>query len=115
MDVRTGKILALLVVLALSLLLCTVPAGSATLQRHTANDDQLAGVTIFKGGDDGEGIDSGDDDRWGNARTTGSDPELGTSHGDDGDGISEISSQSIMTSARLISIRFLFGYLVVLL
>ena len=80
------RILALLVVLALSLGLCSVTAGSATLQRPSATGEGVANVTTFMEGDDGEDIDGGDDDRWGNTNSIGGNnggPE--TSSGDEGD------------------------------
>jgi hypothetical protein len=114
--VRTGSFLALLVVLTLSLGLCSLPAGSATLQRHAATDEQLAGVTTtYKGGDDGEGIDTGDDDRWGNAHVDGGDLESGGSPGDDEENGGAINDERIFLRTHLIAVRFLFGYLVGLL
>jgi len=112
--VSTRRILALLVVLALGLGLCSLPAGSATLQRNAVTGDQVTGVTTYKGGDDGEGIESGDDDRWGNASIDDDPPESGDEPGGDGEGNSEVIGR-VMGRVHVISVRFLFGYLVALL
>ena len=101
-------------VLALSLGVCSLPAGSATLQRHSATDGQVVSVTTYKGGDDGEGIDTGDDDRWGNDPIDGDDPESGDGSGDDGEGNGEISGR-VFGRVHVISVRILFGFLVALL
>jgi hypothetical protein len=112
--VSTRRILALLVVLALSLGLCSIPAGSATLQRNAATGEQVVGVATYKGGDDGEGIESGDDDRWGNNPIDDDPPESGGEPGDDEEANGEISGR-VMGRVHVISVRFLFGYLVALL
>ncbi|MFH1689478.1 MAG: hypothetical protein ABIE42_04485 [Candidatus Eisenbacteria bacterium] len=113
----TRRILGLLVVLALSLGLCSVPAGSATLQRPSVTGDSVTTVTTFKDGDDGEDIDGGDDDRWGNntviGRTNG-DPAATGGDEEDDDVIDEARLLGRLGVLR-IEIRTLFGFLVVLL
>jgi hypothetical protein len=112
--VSTRRIFALLVVLALSLGLCSLPAGSAMLQRHTATDDvSVVGVATYKGGDDGGGIESGDDDRWGNTSPDDPEEESGQPGGDE-EGNDEINAR-VAGGVHLIGFRFLFGYLMALL
>jgi hypothetical protein len=118
--VSTRRILALLVVLALSLGLCSIPAGSATLQRTSATGD-VASVTTYRDGDgDGEDIDGGDDDRWGNLTPPdnggeGGDPEAGG--GDEEEGNGEMGTDRILGRVNVlqIGIRSLFGFLVIVL
>ena len=110
----TRRILALLVVLALSLGLLSLPAGSATLQRHTATDDgSVVGFATYKGGDDGEDLETGDDDRWGNDPVDDDPPEAGGEPDGEGDN-GEISGR-VMGRVHSIGLRFLFGFLVALL
>ena len=109
------RILALLVVLALSLGLCSIPAGSATLQRPSVTGESVTSFTTFKDGDDGEDLDGGDDDRWGNAEPPdGDDPEAG----DGGEGDDGMSGEARMLG-RLgmlrLELKILFGFLVILL
>lgn len=110
----TRRILALLVVLALSLGVFSLPAGSATLQRHTASVGTEVGVTTYKGGDDGDGIENGDDDRWGNISVDGDDPEIGGSPDEDED---EAISDRVQKRVHSIDeqLRILFRFLVALL
>ena len=107
------RILALLVVLALSLGLCSIPAGSATLQRPSVTGESVTSFTTFKDGDDGEDLDGGDDDRWGNTEPP-DDPEAG----DDGEGDDGMSGEARMLG-RLgmlrLELKILFGFLVILL
>ncbi len=113
----TRRILALLVVLALSLGLCSVPAGSATLQRPSVTDDEVISDASFKDGDDGEDIDGGDDDRWGNLTINGGDNgDQGTAGGDEDDdeALSEISMIGRLGVLN-IGVRTLFGFLVIML
>ena len=110
------RILALLVVLALSLGLCSIPAGSATLQRPSVTGESVTTLTTFKDGDDGEDLDGGDDDRWGNAQPTGGDddPEVG----DGGEGDGGISGESRVFGrfgVLRLELEILFGFLVILL
>ncbi|HYW69332.1 MAG TPA: hypothetical protein VE960_06970 [bacterium] len=111
------RILALLVVLALSLGLCSIPAGSATLQRAPVTGGEVIGVTDTKDGDDGEDIDGGDDDRWGNTEINGGgNGDQGTGSGDDeeedGLGQTTLLGRMGVLSAEL---RVLFGFLVMML
>ena len=88
----TRRILALLVVLALSLGLCSVPAGSATLQRASVTGGDVTSVTTFKDGDDGEDIEGGDDDRWGNISIDGGNSGDQGNAGDDEENDDEFGS-----------------------
>ena len=111
------RILALLVVLALSLGLCSIPAGSATLQRTSITGEGASTFTTFKDGDDGEGIDGGDDDRWGNTDPVGDnagDPEATGDDEEEGNmsGEARMLGRLGMLSLEL---RALFGLLVILL
>lgn len=113
------RILALLVVLALSLSLGSLPAGSATLQRQSAKGSGVATVTNFMEGDGGEDIDGGDDDRWGNTDDPiqGDDDPNGTA-GDDGEDDGELGDDRMLfgrTGVLQIEIRTLFGFLLILL
>ena len=112
----TRRILALLVVLALSLGLCSVPAGSATLQRPSVAGDSTISDTTFREGDDGEDIECGDDDRWGNTGVIGG---VGGDEGSAGDEEDDSDLNDVRMLGRLgmlsIEIRTLFGYLVMML
>jgi len=115
--VSMRRILALLVVLALSLGLCSIPAGSATLQRASVTGGAVTGVTDTKDGDDGEDIDGGDDDRWGNTEINGDgNGDQGTGNGDDeeeGDlGATTLLGRVGVLNAEL---RVLFGFLAMML
>jgi hypothetical protein len=105
------------VVLALSLALCCIPAGSATLQRTSVTGESVTAGPSFRDGDDGEDIDGGDDDRWGNLDPIGGDeddPEAGG--GDEEDGNGEVGSDRIFGRVFLqIGVRTIFGFLVVML
>ena len=111
------RILALLVVLALSLGLCSVTAGSATLQRTSVTGDSVISDATFKDGDDGGDIDGGDDDRWGNTRVNGGD------NGDQGTATGDEEDDDVIGDTRLfgrvgvlhVGIRTLFGFLVTML
>ena len=109
------RILALLVVLALSLGLCSVTAGSATLQRPSVTGDSVISDTTFKEGDDGEDIEGGDDDRWGNTNING---EESGSVGDDEDEDDSDLNNSLMLGRMGvldIEIRTLLRFLVMML
>jgi len=111
------RVLALLVVLALSLGLCSIPAGSATLQRTSVTGESTTALTTYRDGDDGEGIDDGDDDRWGNTdpigETTG-DPDAIGDDEENGDMSGEARMLGRLGMLRL-ELRVLFGFLVILL
>ena len=111
------RILALLVVLALSLGLCSIPAGSATLQRTPATGGEVIGVTDTKDGDDGEDIDGGDDDRWGNTEINGDGNGDQGSAGDEDDEDGELGDAQLLGRLGVLSaeIRALFGFLVMML
>jgi len=114
--VSMRRILALLVVLALSLGLCSIPAGSATLQRPSAAGGSATTLTTFKDGDDGEDLDGGDDDRWGNAEPTGGDDDPEATGGDEeNDGSSDVARMLGRFSMLRIELKILFGFLVILL
>ncbi len=108
------KVLALLVVLALSLGLCSIPAGSATLQRSGVTDGSVTGGPTFKDGD-GEDIDGGDDDRWGNevpgGPPDGDDATSGDEEGDDDGSLRMLGRTGLLR----IELRTLFGFLVMML
>lgn len=110
------RILALLVVLALSLGLCSIPAGSATLQRPSVTGESVTTLTTFKDGDDGEDLDGGDDDRWGNAEPAGGDddPEAGDG-GEEDDGLSDEARMLGRLGMLRLELKILFGFLVILL
>ena len=110
------RILALLVVLALSLGLCSIPAGSATLQRPSVTGESAEAFTTFREGDDGEDID-GDDDRWGNTDPDGGDsgdPEAGDD-GEENDGMSDEARMLGRLGMLRLELKILFGFLVILL
>lgn len=113
----TRRILALLVVLALSLGLCSVPAGSATLQRASVTGGDVTTVTTFKDGDDGEDIEGGDDDRWGNISIDGGNSGDQGNAGDDEENDDEFDSFEMMGRLGMlhIGVKTLFGFLVVML
>jgi hypothetical protein len=73
----------------------------------------VVGVATYKGGDDGEGIESGDDDRWGNNPIDDDPPENGEPGDEDGN--NEASNERMMSRSHMIGLRFLFGFLVALL
>lgn len=109
------RVLALLVVLALSLGLCSIPAGSATLQRPSTAGGSATTLTTFKDGDDGEDLD-GDDDRWGNTEPTGGDDDPEATGGDEeNDGLSDEARMLGRFSMLRIELKILFGFLVVVL
>ena len=111
------RVLALLVVLALSLGLCSIPAGSATLQRTSITGGSTTALTTYRDGDDGEGIDGGDDDRWGNTDPVGDnngDPEAAGDDEEDGGVSGEARVLGRLGTLRL-DIMTLFGFLVILL
>ena len=114
----TRKILALLVVLALGLSLCSIPAGSATLQRSTGSENcSVTGGPTFKDGD-GEDVDGGDDDRWGNESVGGPPDESSGGHasGDDDENGEEDCFQVLgRTGLIRIELRALLGLLVIML
>ncbi|MBN1458630.1 MAG: hypothetical protein JXA57_03780 [Armatimonadetes bacterium] len=113
---RTRRILALLVVLALCLAGWSIPAGSAMLQQP---QDTVGAVSSGPSAKDGEGedVDGGDDDRWGNTN-----PVDGGGGGSD-DGGAVDNEDEFGGNARLlgnmdvlrIELRALFGFLVILL
>ncbi len=108
------RILALLVVLALSLGLCSIPAGSATLQRPSYAGGSTTTLTTYKEGDDGEDLDGGDDDRWGNTEPTGGpdgDAEAGEG-GEEDDGLSDEARVLGRFSMLRLELKILFGFLV---
>ncbi len=107
------RILALLVVLALSLGLCSIPAGSATLQRTSITGGSTIALTTYRDGDDGEGIDDGDDDRWGNTDTSG-DPEA-VDDDEENDGMSGEARMLGRLGMLRLELKVLFGFLVILL
>ncbi|MCK4410248.1 MAG: hypothetical protein KAW67_09185 [Candidatus Eisenbacteria sp.] len=111
------RILALLVVLALSLGLCSIPAGSATLQRTSITGGSTTStLTAFKDGDDGEDID-GDDDRWGNTDPIGvnnGDPET-TSGDEEDDDAGDVADMLGRLGRLRLELEILFGFLVILL
>ncbi len=110
------RILALLVVLALSLGLCSIPAGSATLQRPSVTGESVTTLTTFKDGDDGEDLDGGDDDRWGNAEPTGGDDEPEDGGGDEENGGMGDEARMLGRLGMLrLELKILFGFLVMLL
>jgi len=110
------RILALLVVLALSLGLCSVTAGSATLQRPSATGEGVANVTTFMEGGDGEDIDGGDDDRWGSTNTIGGNNGDPDTAGDDEDGEGDDNVRMLGRLGMLqVELRALFGFLVMML
>ena len=112
----TRRILGLLVVLALSLGLCSIPAGSATLQRPSVTGESVTTLTTFKDGDDGEDLDGGDDDRWGNAEPTGGDDDPEVGNGDEGnDGFSGEARMLGRLGMLRLELKILFGFLVILL
>jgi hypothetical protein len=115
--VSTRRILALLVVLALSLGLCSVPAGSAPLQRTSFTGESVTAGPSFRDGDDGEDIDGGDDDRWGDLDPIGGDeddPEA--TGGDEEEGNGEVGGDRIFGRVWLqIEVRTIFGILVMML
>ena len=111
------RILALLVVLALSLGLCSIPAGSATLQRTSVTEGSVASVTTFMDGDDGEDIEDGDDDRWGNTDPTGGDsgdPQAGNDDEED-DGMSAETRMLGRLGMLRLELKIIFGFLVIVL
>ena len=111
------RILALLVVLALSLGLCSIPAGSATLQRTSITGESTTALTAYREGDDGEGIDGGDDDRWGNTDPIGEnsgDPDATGDDEEDGAESGEARMLGRLGMLRL-ELKVLFGFLVILL
>ena len=110
------RILALLVVLALSLGLCSIPAGSATLQRPSVTGESVTTLTTFKDGDDGEDLDGGDDDRWRNAQPTGGDDDPEVGDGGEGDGgIGGESGAFGRLGVLRLELKILFDFLVILL
>ena len=112
----TRRLLALLVVLALSLGLCSIPAGSATLQRTSVTGESVMAGPSSRDGDDGEDIDGGDDDRWGNTDPIGEDDDPEATDGDDEEGNGEIGSDRIFGRIVLqIEVRTIFGILVMML
>lgn len=88
----TRRLLALLVVLALSLGLWSIPAGSATLQRTPVTGENVMTGPSFKDGDDGGDMNGGDDDRWGSTDTIGGDGENGAAGEESGEDAGEMSS-----------------------
>ena len=111
------RILALLVVLALSLGLCSIPAGSATLQRTSITGGGTTTLTTYRDGDDGEDIDGGDDDRWGNTDPAGDnngDPEAVGDDEEDGGVSGEGRVLGRLGMLRL-ELKAIFGFLVILL
>ena len=114
----TRRILALLVVLALSLALCSIPAGSATLQRTSVTgDESVTAGPSFRDGDDGEDIDTGDDDRWGNIDPIQGDSGNGEAGGDDDNVNGDMGSDRIFgrVSVLQIGVRNVLGFLVMML
>ena len=111
------RILALLVVLALSLGLCSIPAGSATPQRTPIAGGEVIGVTDAKDGDDGEDIDGGDDDRWGNTEINGGGNGDQGSAGDEDDEDGELGDTQLLGRLGALSteLRVLFGFLAMML
>ena len=111
------RILALLVVLALSLGLCSIPAGSATLQRTSVTGGSATAFTASRDGDDGEDLDGGDDDRWGNTEPIGGDNGVPESTNGDEEDDGVVGDNSML--ARIGMLRFglgaLFGLLVMVL
>ena len=112
----TRRILGLLVVLALSLGLCSIPAGSATLQRPSVTGESVTTITTFKDGDDGEDLDGGDDDRWGDTEPTGGDddPEAGDGGEEDG-GLNDDARMLGRLGMLRLELKIFFGFLVILL
>ncbi|MCK4680849.1 hypothetical protein KAT82_06960 [bacterium] len=111
------RVLALLVVLALSLGLCSIPAGSATLQRTSVSGESTITLTTYRDDDDGEGIDGGDDDRWGNTDPVGDnngDPEATGGDEEDGGVSGEARMLGRLSMLRL-ELKVLFGFLVIVL
>ena len=77
----------------------------------------MANVTTFMEGDDGEDIDGGDDDRWGNTNTIGGnngDPETA---GDDEEDDDEFNDTRMLGRLGMLQVelRALFGFLVMML
>jgi hypothetical protein len=104
------------VVLALSLALCSIPAGSATLQRTSVTGESVTAGPSFRDGDDGEDIDGGDDDRWGNTDPIGDDDPPEATGGDEEDGNGELGSDRMFGRVWLqIEVRTIFGILVMML
>ena len=107
------RILALLVVLALSLGLCSIPAGSATLQGTSITGGSATTLTTYKDGDDGEDIETGDDDRWGNTDPVGDnngDPEA-TNDDEEDDGVSGEARMLGRFGMLRLELRVLLGFL----
>ena len=112
------RIFALLVVLALSLGLCSIPAGSATLQRTSiTGGSTTTTLTSFKDDDDGEGIDGGDDDRWGNTDPVGgNNGDPGAASGDEeDDNTSDVARMLGRFGVLSLELKTLFGFLVIVL
>jgi hypothetical protein len=114
--VRTRRILALLVVLALLLAGWSIPAGSAMLQQPRDTVGAVSSGPSMKDGE-GEDIDGGDDDRWGSTNPVGGDVGGETNGGaagdeDDFDGNARLFGNADMLRIEL---RALFGFLVMLL
>ena len=117
-GVSTRRILALLVVLALSLGLCSIPAGSATLQRTSVvTGEVMTASPEAKDGDEGGDPDGGDDDRWGNASAGGANGDQTSTGGDDEDGDPLQSETRLLgdMGALRMHIWAVLGHLVILL
>ena len=111
------RVLTLLVVLALSLGLCSIPAGSATLQRTSITGGGTTALTTYRDGDDGEDLDGGDDDRWGNTEPIGGDnggPDP-TNGDEEDDGAVGDDSMLARIGVLSLGLRTLFGFLVIVL
>jgi hypothetical protein len=115
--VSTRRVLALLVVLALSLGLWSIPAGSATLQRTSVTSDYVTAGPSCKDGGEGEDADGGDDDRWGNLDPIGGndDPEAGGGEDEEMNGAVGSDRMFGRFNTLQISVRTIFGLLVMVL
>lgn len=101
--------LVLLVVLALSAALLSAPAGSATqAQVSTPNEQAVGGPQLKDGGGAPPDGNSGDDDRWGNAR-----PDGGGAPGNPGDCAGEAPLTTTKAFSVWFQMRTLFGLVIV--
>jgi hypothetical protein len=105
------------VVLALSLGLWSIPAGSATLQRTSVTTDYVTAGPSCKDGDGGEDIDGGDDDRWGNLDPIGGNDDPESTGGDDEEMDDEVGSSWMFGRLNVLQtgVRTIFGFLVMML
>ena len=104
---RARSALVLLLILALSVALTSAPAGSAMQVQTQAPDEQAFEGPQFKdGGPTPPDGNSGDDDRWGNAR-----PGVGVP-GDTGNTPSAAPA-TMKSLAVTVEVRMLLGFVIV--